>query len=526
MPTTLSQDPTQADLLIVDTTPHGADPDVPLSFDTPEFDDHLDPQAFAEEPFDDVDPEAEEDEHDGELSFGDGPLALADTSTRERWLQSALKATVAPQLDVDGILGPKTSRAVTTFQRRSASLGGGALRTDGIAGPRTIAALERVTKSTAPAQPGAVATPIDDDQGDETEVGEHETPEDEPEVQPEVRADPNAVTAPNPVVDTRGDLTVRELKNADGVVEYHVSAGDQTVSFSYWTPDWKNYKPYNVSRYRGARKGLLTDAQIEAIGYSSSELKILKANALKESNGAFGAMNTWDDQIVSWGMAQFAGQAGTLAVLLAELKESPRTRASFKRWFADNGIDVARGDYPWKGGKTKTGWHVVVTDAAGKAYRGNDGWNYIRTQPRLIGAFMLAGNDPQIQLGQIEYWRRSFLSRAIAKRVAQKADGSGGGAVRKYVTSERGLAVLVRLHNWMPGYVVSWSNRFIGELQKTHADRDLSEPFHWDQALEDAFVKKVCDERKRVKSGSYDTYALDLSTRRDSFKIGRESSAV
>jgi hypothetical protein len=44
------------------------------------------------------------------------------------------------------------------------------------------------------------------------------------------------------------------------------------------------------------------------------------------------------------------------------------------------------------------------------------------------------------------------------------------------------------------------------------------DPDQWDQTLEDAFVKKISDERKRVKSGSYDTYALDLSRVRGSFK--------
>jgi len=125
----------------------------------------------------------------------------------------------------------------------------------------------------------------------------------------------------------------------------------------------------------------------------------------------------WDDQIVSWGMAQFAGQAGTLAVLLADLKEDPRSRASYLRWFVGNGIDVARGEYRWKDGKTRVGWHVVVT-GDGETHRGNEGWSHIRTQPRLLGAFMLAGNDPAIQLGQVSFWRDSFLTRAIAKHVA------------------------------------------------------------------------------------------------------------
>ena len=511
MPTHLLPDPDDLELAIADTTPPNTDPDEPVSFDVPADDEALDPDAFADEPWSDLDPEAEvpDDDEEPELSFG-GPVPLADTRSRERWLQSCLKALVAPELTVDGILGPRSTRAVQTFQRRSKSLGGPALTADGIVGPKTIGALEQLTTSRAPdtleaSLTATAATPATTATAPATTV-----------------TTPTAAPATST---TASALTVRE-EQVDGVTEYVISSGDDTVRFSYWTPSYKNYKPYNVSRYRGARKGVVSDAQIEGIGYSSSELKILKANAMKESGGAFGAINTWDDQIVSWGMAQFAGQAGTLAVLLADLKEGARSRAAFQRWFIANGVDVARGEYPWKNGKTKVGWHVVVTTAEGRTLRGNEGWQHIRTQPRMLGAFMLAGNDPAIQLGQIDFWRGSFLTRAIVKFVGKRKDGTGGAAVRRFITSERGLAILVRLHNWMPAYVVSWSDRFIAELQASHTARDLSDPSHWDQALEDAFVKLVSDERKKVKSGSYDTYALDLSRTRGSFVGGREDTTA
>ena len=291
-----------------------------------------------------------------------------------------------------------------------------------------------------------------------------------------------------------------------------------------WTPDYRNYKPYNVSRYRGARKNLVPDGDILTAGYGLSELRILKANALKESGGAFGAINTWDDQIVSWGMAQFAGHAGTLAALLADLKDDARTRAAYQRYFAANGIDVAYGAYPWKQ-TTKTGWHVVVAAPEGPR-RGDDGWNYIRTQPRLIGAFLLAGNDASLQLGQMLFWRRAFLLKAISKVIGRKDDGtSKGAAVLRYLTSERGLALIVRLHNWMPVNVVSWSNRFLAELQKRHTAAEVYDPGSWDVFgnLEAEFSQMLADERKRVKSGSYDTYALDLSRNRGSY-VGQRSS--
>ncbi|MCY1009642.1 hypothetical protein OV079_29575 [Nannocystis pusilla] len=71
--------------------------------------------------------------------------------------------------------------------------------------------------------------------------------------------------------------------------------------------------------------------------------------------------------------------------------------------------------------------------------------------------------------------------------------------------------------------MTTWANRFIAELQARNPKLDLADPYHWNQQLEDAFVARVCDERKRVKSGSYDTYALDLSRARGSFVVGRES---
>jgi hypothetical protein len=76
----------------------------------------------------------------------------------------------------------------------------------------------------------------------------------------------------------------------------------------------------------------------------------------------------------------------------------------------------------------------------------------------------------------------------------------------------------------MPAHVVAWSNRFLAELQQRHKNVDVHDPAAWDlvHELEQAFAQMIADERKRVKSGSYDTYALDLSRQRGSF-IGQRS---
>jgi hypothetical protein len=454
--------------LVVDTCPEPA-PDAPLAF----------ADAGDDEPWEEFDPEAEAPELEPQIvSFG--AMDLEDVSSFERWLQSALKATVAPELGVDGKPGPRTTAAIKRFQTAAERLRGRgpALRVDGRAGPATLAALAEVTGVDAPARREA------------------------------------APPAPPP-----GDgaaITVREQRAGDEV-EYVVTADGDEVRFSYWSRARSDYRPFAVSRYRGARRGLLSDEQILAAGYSTSELGILKANSLKESGGTFGALNTWDDQIVSWGMAQFAGHAGTLANLLWELREGPRTAAAYARWFRGQGVDVDDGPYPYGAG-SRRGVHVVVRDGDA-VYRGDRGWEHVRSQPRLLGAFLLAGNDPAIQLGQVLYWRRAMLSRAYRKVVGR---GKGGGRVCDFLTAERSIAIIARLYNWMPAYVVQWCDRFLDELAAAHPDRRVHDPRDWDQALEDALVTRISEERKARKKGDYDDYARALARTRGTFKPGAE----
>jgi hypothetical protein len=165
---------------------------------------------------------------------------------------------------------------------------------------------------------------------------------------------------------------------------------------------------------------------------------------------------------------------------------------------------------------------VVVKTPEGER-RGDPGWEYIRTQPRLVGAFLLAGNDPALQLGQILFWRRAFLARAIRKRIGARKPERAGAEVRRYLTAERSLAIVVRLYNWMPAYVVSWCDRFLDQLAAEHGDWRVHDPESWDRhpELERELVARISAERKRVKSGSYDTYALDLSCARGTFNAGR-----
>ena len=404
------------------------------------------------------------------------------------WLQSCLRRLVDPALVVDGAVGLRTRAALKTFQRRT-----GRLTPDGVAGPRTLAALATqvgVPCPGAPARGVAAAEAVD------------------------VVAPPSAATR-TIAEDTHGEFRVHAVELADGV-QYIVSSRDDEVRFSYWGERHRGGEGdgHNVSAYHGGKKGGVTAAELASLGYAPGAVQIFQANALKESGGLFGAINTWDDQIVSWGIAQFAGRAGTLAALLAGLTEDPIAGPAYRRYFAANGLTVAHGRYTLKAhnGKperTLTGWHAVV-DTPDGARTGDEAWLYVRGQPRLLGAMMLAGNNHDIQLGQTRFWMAHFLERAIHKVVVR--DHRGDHRVCDYVTSVYGLGLVARLYNWMPAHVQPWFAELLDELARRHPELDTRATATWaaHPGLVDEFAELFKDKRRRVKKGSYDTYGLDL----------------
>ncbi len=259
-------------------------------------------------------------------------------------------------------------------------------------------------------------------------------------------------------------ILVRE-ERAGEAVEYVITADGDEVRFSYWSRDRRDYRPHAVSRYRGAKKGLVSDAQILAAGYSTSELAILRANAQKEAGGTYGAINTWDNQIVSccWPSSRVTlAPSPICSSICAKSPDRGGVRAVVSQPGSTSMTASTR-----SAARPCRGVHVVVRDVAA-VHRGDRGWEYLRSQPRLIGAFLLAGNDPAIQLGQIMFWRRAFLTRAYRKVIGRTR---GGGRVSDFLTAERSIAIVVRLYNWMPAYVVKWCDRLLDELAVEHPGR-------------------------------------------------------
>jgi len=483
----------------------------PLGTDDPDEDEVDEPEAdapleaSAEEPatWDELE-EAETDPRDlpeGPLMFSDEPI---DTSSPAHWLQSCLRRLIDPDLVVDGAVGLRTRRALKVFQRQTDRL-----KPDGVLGPQTIAAL--VARTGTP-YPGTAATPAVTAEVVSEVVSEAEDPDsDSPEPSAEVSAEVVATVVAQARV---GEFVVHTVDKGGTAVQV-VSSGDDEVRFSYFN----KADAWCVCSYRGGDSGLLHDADLRARGHAPGAIKIFRANALKESRGLFGAVNTWDNQLVSWGVAQFAGRAGTLAALLAALRDDPGTRPAFERCFVANGLTVAHGPYFTRrtpDGEKRVGWHVVVDTPAGPL-AGDDAWAYVRRTPRLIGAFMLAGNDLGVQIGQVEFWMEHFLKNAVHKVVLRGSDGAR--RICDFITSEYGLALMVRLYNWMPAYVQPWFLELSAELARNHPGLEVHRPDTWAHhpTLETEFCELVKDRRRRVKRGSYDTYALELDRSRGSY---------
>lgn len=77
------------------------------------------------------------------------------TGSYVKWIQSTLNKALQIQLDIDGIIGPKTRSAIRAFQRREG------LVVDGIVGPNTEKTLNKYTGQTPPVTvPSAPTTPL------------------------------------------------------------------------------------------------------------------------------------------------------------------------------------------------------------------------------------------------------------------------------------------------------------------------------------------------------------------------------
>lgn len=147
---------------------------------------------------------------------------------------------------------------------------------------------------------------------------------------------------------------------------------------------------------------------------------------VSQHEGGFDAVNTWDRARFSWGFIQFAGGRG-LPPMLAHFKsQSPEL---FHRLLGQYGVDVL----PGRDGDPVP---VCVDSGRKRVLYGARAEQRIGDDPLLIGLFIRAGRDPEVQRLQIEAACNLYVRPALNAR-------SSGVVLSSVLRSTKGLAMLI-----------------------------------------------------------------------------------
>jgi LysM domain len=172
------------------------------------------------------------------------------------------------------------------------------------------------------------------------------------------------------------------------------------------------------------------------IELTDSEMNVIFATS--ENEGNLDAVNTWDNQFISFGMFQWTagnpGKPGELPALIKIVKE--RYPDDFQHYWGQFGLDVVDVDH-------KTGWFTYrgkkLISAAEKAMLREHVWAY---------RFVRAGADIEVQAAQILHAINRINQFYFVK--SSKLDGY---ALADLITSEYGVALLLDNHVNRPGYL-------------------------------------------------------------------------
>lgn len=178
--------------------------------------------------------------------------------------------------------------------------------------------------------------------------------------------------------------------------------------------------------------GLLQQLQM-----SPSEINVMLVTSANE--GSLDAINTWDNQYLSFGIFQWtlgsAGQAGELPALLSNLKR--RYPTEFQYYFGQFGVDTISMD-------GVTGWLSLngkqLVNAADK--------NIMR-QPIWALRFAIAGMDALVQSVQVLH----AISR-LDQFYFRPSQTLQGFALSQLLTSEFAVALLLDHHVNRPSHVI------------------------------------------------------------------------
>ncbi|MFM7888727.1 MAG: LysM peptidoglycan-binding domain-containing protein, partial [Pseudanabaena sp.] len=176
---------------------------------------------------------------------------------------------------------------------------------------------------------------------------------------------------------------------------------------------------------------------LQHLQMSPSEINVMLVTSANE--GSLDAINTWDNQYLSFGIFQWtlgsAGQAGELPALLSNLKR--RYPTEFQYYFGQFGIEATSMD-------GVTGWLSLngkqLVNAADK--------NMMR-QPIWALRFAIAGMDALVQSVQVLH----AISR-LDQFYFRPSQTLQGFALSQLITSEFAVALLLDHHVNRPSHVI------------------------------------------------------------------------
>jgi len=178
--------------------------------------------------------------------------------------------------------------------------------------------------------------------------------------------------------------------------------------------------------------GLLQQLQM-----SPSEINVMLVTSANE--GSLDAINTWDNQYLSFGIFQWtlgsAGQAGELPALLSNLKR--RYPTEFQYYFGQFGVDTISMD-------GVTGWLSLNGKQLVNAVDKN-----IMRQPIWALRFAIAGMDALVQSVQVLH----AISR-LDQFYFRPSQTLQGFALSQLLTSEFAVALLLDHHVNRPSHVI------------------------------------------------------------------------
>jgi len=258
--------------------------------------------------------------------------------------------------------------------------------------------------------------------------------------------------------------------------------------------------------------GLLQQVQL-----SPSEIKVMQVTAANE--GSLDAINTWDNQYLSFGIFQWtlgsAGQQGELPALLFTLKR--RYPSEFQYYFGQFGLDASSLD-------GITGWLSLN----GTRLVSETDKNLMR-QPIWALRFAIAGMDALVQSVQV----LQAISR-LDRFYFSPSQALQGFALSQLLSSEYAVALLLDQHVNRPSHVIGCvadaivrSGLTPSKISQSSADNEALIIQNY-LTLRETYggVNAMTKSRERANLIRQEITKSNLATQKFSFRSNRQSRFV